>query len=113
MVRKRGGRGVLCNEGMPNPVRILLRLFGLLLFLAGLALVVMLFKPGPAEVADWMGDECAHGRNTTGEACTALDVIEITFAAPMMMLIGFVLAITLRPEGRGPWTLDLSRGRRG
>ena len=97
---------------MSEPVRILLRLFGVVLLLAGLALIVMLFNPGPAEVADWMGDECAHGRNETGEACNAMDVIEVTLAAPVMILIGFVLAIALRPKGKGPFTLDLSRGRR-
>ena len=94
---------------MSEPVRILLRLFGLVLFLAGIALIVMLFKPGPAEVADWMGDECAHGRNSTGEACNALDVIEVTLSAPLMILVGFVMALALRPEGRPTPTLDLSR----
>ena len=96
---------------MPEPLRILLRLAGLVMFVGGIAFLVLLVAPGPSEVADWMGDECAHGRNETGEQCTITDVIELALAAPVLILIGFVLAIALRPPGKGPLTLDFSRGR--
>ena len=97
---------------MSEPARIALRLLGFALLLAGLAMIVLMFVPGPREVADWMGDECAHGRNETGEQCTVVDVIEVALSAPVLILVGAVLALALRPEGKGPLTLDLSALRR-
>jgi len=90
---------------MSEPVRIGLRLLGLVLLLAGLAGIVLLFEPGPTEIADWMGDECAHGRNETGEQCTSTDVIEVLAGAPLLILIGGVLVLAMR---KGPLVLDFS-----
>ena len=90
---------------MSEPVRIGLRLLGLVLLLAGIAGIVLLFEPGPAEIADWMGDECAHGRNETGEQCNSLDVIEVLGGAPLLILIGGVLVLAMR---KGPLVLDFS-----
>lgn len=90
---------------MSEPVRIGLRLLGLVLLLAGLAGIMLLFEPGPTEIADWMGDECAHGRNETGEQCTSTDVIEVLAGAPLLILIGGVLVLAMR---KGPLVLDFS-----
>ena len=90
-----------------------LRLFGFLLFLFGCAALVLMITPGPAEVADWMGEQCAHGRNEGPEACTTLDAVELLWGiAPLCILIGGVLALALRPEDKGPLTLDFSGRRR-
>ncbi len=97
---------------MSEPLRIALRLFGFLMLLGGLGLIVVLFVPGPSDVADWMGQNCAHGRNESGEQCTVTDVLELVFVAPFLILVGFVLSVALRPPGKGPITLDLSFLRR-
>ena len=94
---------------MSEPTRIALRLLGLVLLLAGIAGIVLLFEPGPGEIADWMGDECAHGRNESGGACNALDVIEVLAAAPLLILVGGVLVLAMR---KGPLVLDFSSRRR-
>lgn len=94
-------------------MRILLRLLGVVLLLGGIGLIVILFEPGPGEVADWMGDNCAHQKNRPGEACNILDVLEISATAPFLILIGFVLTLAMRPERKEPITLDFSRLGRG
>ena len=94
---------------MSEPARIALRLLGFLMLLVGLASVVVLFYPGPGDVAEWMGQNCARGRNSTGETCTVGDVILIALGSPVFILLGFVLTITLRPPDKGPITLDFSK----
>src|SRR4051794_25118403 len=94
---------------MSNGVRILLRLLGVLLLVAGIAGVVLLFVPGPGEVAEWMGNSCARGRGIRVRVhCDATDVLLILIGAPVLILVGFIMALSLRPEGRGPITLDFS-----
>ena len=93
---------------MSEPARIGLRLLSFLVFLLGLAMIVILVYPGPANVADWMGNSCAHTQNGPSEQCTIFDVLEFIFIAPWMILIGGVLALALRPPGKGPLTIDLS-----
>ena len=97
---------------MSEPLRIGLRLFGFLILLIGVASLVTLVTPGPSEVADWMGESCAHSRNATNEQCTVGDVIEVALAAPILILVGGVLTLALRPPHKGPLTLDLSGWRR-
>ena len=97
---------------MSEPARIGLRLVGVLLLVLGIAAVVVLFVPGPTEVAGWMGENCRRSKHGSGEQCTVGDVIQLALGAPLMILVGFVLTIALRPPGKGPFTLDLS-GRRG
>ena len=62
---------------MSEPLRIGLRLLGLLLFLAGIAGVVALFEPGPSEIADWMGTTCDKNSRDLdpSEQCDAGDVL--------------------------------------
>ena len=55
-----------------------------------------------------MGDECAHGRNESGEQCTTVDVIEILAGAPILMLVGLVLVLAMR---KTPFVLDFSSKR--
>ena len=100
---------------MSEPTRMLLRLLGFVLFLAGIAGIVLLFKPGPSEIADWMGNSCRHSRSGPGsEQCNVLDVVLILISAPILILVGGVMALALGPEREGgPRTLDLSRFRRG
>ena len=96
-------------------MRVLARLLGVVLLLGGIAMLVSLVVPGPADVADWMGKSCAHGNLTSdkNEQCTITDVLLVVASAPIMVLIGFVLTVALRPKDRGPITLDLSRFTRG
>jgi hypothetical protein len=82
------------------------------MLLLGLAGIVILFVPGPRDVADWMGNSCAHTTNGPSEQCSVFDVLEIVSVAPILILVGAVMALALRPSSGGPMTIDLS-GRRG
>jgi hypothetical protein len=95
--------------GMSTPLRIGLRLLGLVMFVVGVAMIVVLVYPGPSDMADWMGNSCAHTQNGPSEQCTIFDVLEFIFVAPWLILIGGVMALALRPESKGPMTIDLSR----
>ena len=84
---------------LSEPLRILLRLIGVLMLIAGTAAIVLLFYPGPYEVAEAMGESCVHGDpgpTQTEEQCNVLDVIEFSLAAPAMVLVGLVLIFTMR-----------------
>jgi hypothetical protein len=98
-----------------EPVRILLRLVGLVMLLAGIAAVILLFEPGPAKVAKWMSNSCAHGQNEEAEACNVLDVLEFLAFVPILILVGGVIALALGPDrgegAGGARTIDLSRFR--
>ena len=93
---------------MNDAARIALRLVGFALLLTGIGMLVVLVTPGPGEVAEWMGQSCAHGRNESGEQCTITDVLMVAASAPLLMLIGGVLDLAMR---KGPLVLDIS-GRR-
>jgi len=93
---------------MSEPLRIGLRLLGLLVFLVGLAMIVVLVYPGPSNVAEWMGNSCAHTTNGPSEQCTIFDVLEFIFFAPWLILVGGIMALALRRPGKGPMTIDLS-----
>lgn len=98
---------------MSEGTRIGLRLLGLVLFLVGVAGIVLVVVPGPSEIADWMGESCAHTKNGPSEQCTVWDVLDILWVAPTLLLVGGVMMLALRPEGAGPMTIDLSRRGRG
>jgi hypothetical protein len=96
-----------------EPVRILLRLLGLVMFLAGVGIIFVMFEPGPTEVADWMGESCSQNRGPS-QQCSVWDVLSFLWVAPVLILIGGVMALALGPEREGgPRTIDLSRFRRG
>jgi hypothetical protein len=95
---------------MSEPVRIGLRLLGFVMFLIGIAGVVALFKPGPGEIADWMGQNCANSETGPAEQCSTWDVVEILLVSPILILVGGVMALALRPPGKGPMTISLGGG---
>ena len=100
---------------MSETNRRLLRLLGFVLLLIGIGCVVVLFKPGPTEIADWMGNSCDPDSRdlTSGGQCNAFDVILILISAPTLILVGGVMTLALGPEREGgPRTLDLSGFRR-
>jgi hypothetical protein len=94
--------GATHAEALPvrEPVRIGLRLFGLLLLVAGSAVLVVVVALGPREVAEGMGRSCAHPASATAsrvaEQCTIQDVIEIALAAPILLLVGALLVLVMR-----------------
>src|SRR4051794_27246958 len=82
-----------------NPVlRISLRLLGVVLVIAGVAMIVLLVYPGPRDVADWMGNSCAHTKDGPSEQCSVFDVLEFITIAPWLIVGGLILALVLRPE---------------
>lgn len=85
---------------MSEPARIALRLLGYAVFLLGVGLIVLMFVPGPAEVADWMGDNCQHSRLGPSESCSIWDVIEVVATAPFLILVGGVMMLALRPPDK-------------
>jgi hypothetical protein len=94
--------GATHTEALPvrEPVRIGLRLFGLLLLVAGSAVLFVVVALGPHEVAEGMGRSCAHPASATAireaEQCTIQDVIEIALSAPILLLVGALLVLVMR-----------------
>ena len=88
---------------MPEPLRILLRLTGLVLFAGSLAGVLFIVSVGPDEVAGQMGRECRHN-NQLGPAdqCHWQDVLGILGALPYVCLVGAVLIFAMHPDWVGP-----------
>jgi hypothetical protein len=97
---------------MSEPARIALRLLGVVLLALGVVIVVAMFVPGPGQIANWMGNSCAHETNGPSEQCSVFDVLEILAFAPMLIFVGGIMALALRPESSGPITINLGgRGR--
>jgi hypothetical protein len=94
-----------------EPTRIALRLLGFVLLLLGLGMVFIMFVPGPRDVADWMGNSCAHTQNGPSEQCSIFDVLELLTVAPILILVGAIMALALRPSGGQPVTIDLTQRR--
>ena len=100
---------------MSNPVRILLRLLGLVLFLGSLVAIVVIVAIGPYDVAEGMGRSCRHGSKTgPSEWCTWRDVLGLLQALPFTALVGGALLLvfgrerTDREASEGTAVLDLS-----
>lgn len=93
---------------MPEPLRIALRILGLVLLIVGLSCLVGLFWPGPWEVAEAMGRSCANDRSGRSYQCSWWDAADILLTgAGVALVIGLVLRVMTRPPDRGPRTLDL------
>lgn len=93
---------------MPEPLRISLRILGLVLLIVAVGCLVALVWPGPFRVAEAMGRSCANDRLGTNYQCDWLDAADILLTAFGVTLVGgFVLRLITRPAGRGPRTLDL------
>jgi hypothetical protein len=97
---------------MSTPARISLRLLGFLLIALGFVIVVAMIVPGPGQIANWMGNSCAHETNGPSEQCSIFDVIGILTFVPFLFIGGLVLAAVTRRPGAGPVTINLG-GRRG
>src|SRR5262245_3855225 len=102
---------------MSETTRILLRLLGFFLLLLGVGIVVLMIVPGPSDIADWMGENCDPNANdldvhTPDQQCTVWDVLSFLWWAPILILVGGVMALALGPQKDGPRTIDLSGGRK-
>lgn len=87
---------------MSNPARIFLRIVGLVLFAGSLAGVAYIVGVGPDQVAQDMGRNCSHSRNSAAENCGWRDVLGILQALPFVCLIGGVLLLVFRRESDDP-----------
>ncbi len=97
---------------MPEPVRVTLRLLGLILLVTGVVCGVLLVWPGPFAVAEAMGATCEHSRHGGPEKCGWWDALDVLWTGCWMAIVfGAVLRLTTRPPGRGPRTIDLRRWR--
>jgi hypothetical protein len=94
---------------MSNPLRISLRLLGVVLLALGVVIVVAMIVPGPNGIANWMGNSCAHETNGPSEQCSIFDVLSILASAPVLIVVGGIMALVLRPDGTQPMTIDLGR----
>ena len=84
---------------MSDPLRIFLRVVGLVLFVGGLLGVLYIVSIGPDQVGESMGRECKHNEVLgPADQCTWQDVLGIMQALPWITLIGGVLMILMRPE---------------
>jgi hypothetical protein len=95
-----------------EPLRVALRLLGLLLLLLSLGCAVALIWPGPGRVADLMGVTCGDGGLGPSSQCGWLDAASLLWAGfAGGLLAGFVLRMLTRPDGKQPFVIDLSRWR--
>jgi hypothetical protein len=95
---------------VPEPVRISLRLLGLVLLILGAACLVLLFQPGPHAVAEAMGVSCANTEHGPSEQCSWWDAATLLWTGFWVSVIaGAVLRTITRPKGKGPLTIDLRR----
>ncbi|WP_328357220.1 hypothetical protein OG976_02065 [Mycobacterium sp. NBC_00419] len=93
---------------MPEPLRIGLRILGLVLLIVGLCCLVALAWPGPVRVAEAMGMSCANDRHGTNYQCTWWDAADVLLTGFGVAAVGgLVLRLITRPPGKGPRTIDL------
>ena len=98
---------------MPEPVRIALRLLGLVLLVVGAACLVAMLWSGPSWVADSIGVSCGDDSLDPAHQCTAFDAISVLWSGVWISLgAGFALRLITRTRGKGPLTIDFSRLRR-
>jgi hypothetical protein len=97
---------------VPEPLRVTLRLLGLVLLIVSVVCLVLIVKPGPYAVAEALGVSCRHQRTGPGEQCTVVDAVTLLWTGFWVALIlGGVLRLATRPAGKGPLVLDLRRRR--
>lgn len=96
---------------MSEPLRISLRILGLLLLIISLCCLVALFWPGPHAVAVAMGRSCVHDRSSSKSyQCSWWDAADILLTGfAVFGVAGIALRLLARPDGKGPRTLDLRR----
>jgi hypothetical protein len=87
---------------MNEPLRILVRLLGLVLFVASLVGIVFIVAVGPDQIGEGMGKNCRHGgHHGPSEWCTWQDALSIMQALPWICLVGGVLMLTMRRDWVG------------
>lgn len=97
---------------MSDPVRVTLRVLGLILLVAGLLCAVLLVWPGPAEVAQRLGATCSTDGGWSTQQCSWWEAADLLWTGCWLsIVIGAVLRLVTRPPGRGPRVLDLRRWR--
>jgi len=97
---------------VPEPVRILLRLLGLILLVAGVICAVLLVWPGPAEIADRLGATCSTDGGRSRQQCDWFQAADLLWTGCWIaVILGAVLRLVTRPAGKGPRVLDLRRRR--
>jgi hypothetical protein len=95
-----------------EPLRVALRLLGLVLLLLSLGCAVALIWPGPGRVADVMGVTCGDDGLGPSSQCSWLDAASLLWAGfAGGLLAGFVLRMLTRPDGHRPLVIDLRRYR--
>lgn len=95
---------------MREPLRIALRLLGLVLLLVSVACVTALFWPGPAGVAEAMGVRCGDHSGDPSYQCSAFDAVSVLWTSIWVSLIaGIALRIATPPKGKGPMVINLRR----
>ncbi|TPG32187.1 hypothetical protein [Mycolicibacterium hodleri] len=94
---------------MPEALRIALRVLGLALLAICVTSVVLLFRPGPAGVAEAMGVTCGDDRSSMqSHQCSSFDAVSVLWTVIWVSFVaGVTLRIGTRPAGRAPRTLDL------
>ncbi|MBJ7339024.1 hypothetical protein [Mycolicibacterium sp.] len=94
---------------MSEALRITLRLLGLALLAICVTCVVLLFRPGPAGVAEAMGVTCGNDRySAESYQCSSFDAVSVLWTVISVSFVaGVALRIGTRPKGRAPRTLDL------
>lgn len=98
---------------LPEPARITLRLLGLLLLVVSATCLVLIWWPGPAQIAEMMGRTCANDRHGTNYRCIWVDAVSVLWTVFWVSFVsGVALRILTRARGRGPVTVDLRRWRR-
>ena len=91
-------------------MRIALRLLGLVLLALCVTSVVLLFKPGPATVAEAMGVSCGDHHGDASSQCSAFDAASVLWTVIWVSFIsGVALRIGTRPKGKGAMVLNLRR----
>jgi hypothetical protein len=75
-------------------------------------MLVVVFYTGPGDFANWMGQQLRAHHERPQRAVSIFDVLQFIFFAPWLILGGGILALVMRPSGKGPVTIDLS-GRGG
>ena len=86
---------------MSDQLRITLRIGGLLAFLLGVAMIVVVVVIGPFDLARMLGESCGSSRpGRRSRQCNVIDVLEWLWIAPFLILGGGLMALLLGPSDK-------------
>ena len=80
---------------MSEPIRILVRLAGAILFFGSIAGILTVLALGPDEIGRQMGKSCRHSQHGPSQHCTWQEALSILKALPIVCLVGGVLLVTM------------------